>query len=475
MVSHRNIIIKLINSNYILLLGASNRYIISNYVKEFVELKKEIRSDDIMMLEKAIADAVKGKKKKLPQNNSNKNEVKSDVVTDSSNNNGVNSNADNNANNVAPPAGSEWTVIQAYQTIVDEQKAKDEELKAKEKKLKFKASLDEQIKQAKVIKESNNSDDKQYYEYINKDVKKWKEDEAKKREVIHHKHQKELMDRKQQIEEQNRRKFEEKEQLRLFEENNLRLAQEKIQEESEKIMNWKRQQKENLARIERENEENEKIREIERLKEAEEDRRLMEEYARKLDHEAFERENAFKKRMDGMAAFAKKFENEGAGKKIRENNLMMEQLLLKEQKKKEESDAAKELKKQNDAKLRTQRALLENEKLKQQKMRLEEQQRQEDLAFAKYYQKESEEYKQQQYENRRKLKEQQSNYRQVLSAQMDESATRHHTSKYGMEDRERELNAGTLKKISEDTQMMSKVMHRLRMTGARLSTAPSKM
>ena len=106
---------------------------------------------------------------------------------------------------------------------------------------------------------------------------------------------------------------------------------------------------------------------------------------------------------------------------------------------------------------------------------MEEQQRQEDMAFAKYYQKESEEYKQQQNENRRKLKEQQSNYRQVLSAQIDESATRHHTSKYGMEDRERELNAGTLKKISEDTQIMSKVMHRLRMTGARLSTAPSKM
>ena len=427
-----------------------------------------------MMLEKAVADSIKTKKKKLPQYNSNTYDVKADVATASSSNVGSTS-AENNTNITAPPAGSEWTVIQAYQTIVEEQKAKDEELKAKQKKLKFKASLDEQIKQAKVIKESNNSDDKQYYEYINKDVKKWKEDEAKKREVIHHKHQKELMDRKQQIEDQNRRKFEEKEQLRLFEENNLRLAQEKIQEESDKIMNWKRQQKENLARIERENEENEKIREVERLKEAEEDRRLMEEYARKLDHEAYERENAFKKRMDGMAAFAKKFENEGAGKKIRENNLMMEQLLLKEQKKKEESDTAKELKKQNDAKLRTQRALLENEKLKQQKLRLEEQQRQEDLAFAKYYQKESEEYKQQQNENRRKLKEQQSNYRQVLSAQMDESATRHHSSKYGMEDRERELNAGTLKKISEDTQIMSKVMHRLRMTGARLSTAPSKM
>ena len=137
-----------------------------------------------MKLEKAVAESVKNKPKKFQQYNSNTNEVKADIATATSSKVGSTS-AENDTNMIAPPAGSEWTVIQAYQTIVEEQKAKDEELRARQKKLKFKASLDEQIKQANVIKESRGSDDKQYYDYINKDVKKWKEDEVLTHSLTH--------------------------------------------------------------------------------------------------------------------------------------------------------------------------------------------------------------------------------------------------------------------------------------------------
>ena len=77
------------------------------------------------------------------------------------------------------------------------------------------------------------------------------------------------------------------------------------------------------------NEENQKIKDAQALKDADEDQRLMKEYAAKMDKDESDRANAFAERMKKMEVFNAKFENDGAGKAIKDERIKMELLLLR--------------------------------------------------------------------------------------------------------------------------------------------------
>jgi len=128
----------------------------------------------------------------------------------------------------------------------------------------------------------------------------------------------------------------------------------------------------------------------------------------------------------------------------------MEQLLLKEQQQKEERDARAEQKKKEDARIRTLLALKENEKLIERKRREAEQQRVEDERYANMAKKIGEDFKAEQVKLKNDEHEYHANYRKVLNDQMEIIKNTKAVSKYGMADREKQLNADTLKSIVSD-------------------------
>ena len=451
--------------------GKQHKSLILEQVRRFITERDGITPDDIATLDNILIDSIKSKRRNQEiRRNNLVNDVENNETSDN-----FKRVASSNEVNISLPADSEWVILHSYQAIEDEKRTKEELENALLKKKKFRKMLDDQLQQARKMKALNRYDDKDYAEYIAKDVEIFHEEEKRKKEIVHRKHSEELHKRKAQIDEANKRKNEEKESLRLFEEQNLVMAQIEIEKENEKFRHMKQVQKDNLARIEKENEENQRIIAITKKLEADEDNKLMQAYAAKLDKEAFDRENAFKQRMAGMAAFAQKYESEGAGKKLREQEIAIERLLLKEQKKKEDDDAAKEKKKIEDAANRAHFALLENEKLKQRKIEVQEMERQKDAEFARLYNQEALKFKDDMLKFKQLTKEKQEHYRSVLKSQMSARESAHKVSKNGMEDRERELNSIMLKKIIDDKEVFSKVLHRVRIAEGRekrVNTAP---
>ena len=436
--------------------GNAHRLLIESFVENFINSgAQQITAEDLARLERDVSTAVNSFKKKNPKlkNISNSNTVKN---IDTRSDNGLVNNNDNATKEsgltspTPPPPGSEWQVIQAYQVLQDEKKTKSEQEFMKNKKVNFRKDLDHQMKLRNEVQKSNANDDSEYAAYIYKDIEKYRSEEQYKKNIINKKHHDELAIREAQIADQNRRRAEEKAKQDEFDKNNLKMAADKIEEEKQKVLTMRQLEKENQHRITLENEENQRLRDIEKKKEADEDQRLMREYAAKLDREAFERDNAFKARMEQMAKFGSKFANEGAGKKQREFEIKMEQLLLKEQQQKEERDARAEAKKKEDARIRTLLALKENEKLTERKRKEAALQRVEDEKYANLAKKIGEDFKAEQVKLKHDEHEYHAHYRKVLNDQMEIIKNTKAVSKYGMADREKALNSETLKKIIDD-------------------------
>ena len=89
----------------------------------------------------------------------------------------------------------------------------------------------------------------------------------------------------------------------------------------------------------------------------------MQEYSAKLDREAYERDNAFKKRMEHIDRSSLKFALEGAGKIADEEEKARESQQMKELERAIERERAEYQRKENEKKLRLQRMLQENERL----------------------------------------------------------------------------------------------------------------
>ena len=440
-----------------------NRYLglIGFFVEEFFSTHDEITSNDVDVLEREIRNAIRANMeahehaKALANASKPQSNQESDHL----------SSKPQSGQWSRPPSGKEWALIQAYQVIQDEEKDRMEKEKARETKMKFRASLDQHMTESKQLHQADNKDDQNYVKHIMNDIEKFHEEEHQKVIAKKKHHHDELIMRKAQIEEQKKRILDEKEELRQIELRNLELAREQIRLDNEKREQLRLKAKEENDRIKKENELNKKIRMEEKIREAELDHHLMVEYAAKLDRENAAREEAFNQRMKEMEKYGAKFENEGAGKALRDEQIRFEQMLLKEQQKKEEEDRRKEREKEENRKRQLLAQLEENRRQLEQRRLEYQQERERDAVFAEKFKQEMDEWKRQEIEKHRKKLLSQADYRTKLDSQIEElkKVDRNLT---GITSTEKNLNMKTLKEISDDPKVLSKVMHQMRISQA---------
>jgi len=306
------------------------------------------------------------------------------------------------------------------------------------------------------------------------DIEKYNMEEKIKFDKIRKKNADESALRQLQVAEKARKLAQEKEEMLLADklriERNLQLQK----EEQEKIARIRKEKLDAQAIIQAENAENERQKQIQKLKDAEEDQMLMKAYADKLDREAEDRENAFKNRMLKDTKRGEKFENEGAGKAIREEQIRTERLLLKEQQLKAERDHSAAMKKLEDQRKRTQMQLMYNETMIEKKKAELEKQRLQDIAFKEQALRDAEAFRQAENEKFLANKRKQGIYRDMLSQQVSESNKVKVQTK-GMDPIEKQINYSTLKEISDEPLVLSRVMHRMRLSkNAQTATKTSK-
>eukprot|EP01036_Dinobryon_divergens_P025147 gene25147-33667_t len=436
--------------------GRDQTPIITFFVEDFLSTNETIEPEDLSIIEKEIRNAISAKAEaefksstKLNAEVAYKSEAESFRETSSL------------PRMEKPPPGSEWLTIMTYNSYLAEERERLEREKVRNNKIQFKRDLDEHISKAKVAQGNSKMDDAKYAELIKKDIERYHEEERLKTIMIKKKYHDELEQQKQQIRDHQKRLDAEREVLRLEEEKNLRIAQEMLAKENETLQQLKKREAEMRVIVMRENDENNRIHELQRQRIAEEDRRLMQEYSAKLDRELADRENAFQKKMQDMAAHGSKFENEGAGKAMREERLREEKLLLREQKRKEELDAAREKQKLDERMGRTRAAMLENTRQLEQKKKIAEYERDQDLQLREKFKNDVEAYHKSVIDERNEDKKKRLQYREVLLKQADEFA-KVDRNLVGISEKERELNKPILKKMTEDPLLLSRIMHRVR-------------
>ena len=432
--------------------GRKHELVIGTLVDQFLVEKDQIQPNDLAKLEKEVVVALKAK---LPASaigvyGDNANETVSKRVTTSKNeklnlkqseNENLSGNAKDEQCNDIDTNGSEWQVIQAYQIVQAEEKAREEIEQEKAKKVAFRRALDKHVEDAKKLKQlTEDKADAEYYKFVMKDIENYHDEEKLKEEKLHEKHQQQLRIQIEQIKDKKHRNAIELAEKRAIEDKMLENARKKIELEKLKIENARRKAKEQQERVNRENEENQKIRSIQAQKEADEDQRLMREYAAKLDKDEWERENAFNSRMEKMAKFNEKFENEGAGKALKEEQIKMEQLLLMEQQKKEQADAEKERIKSENRKKRLQQMVTENEKIVMIRKLKENEIREQDKKYARAALDDVARYKQEQLNLKKKEHAHHAAYRKVLDEQMRTKLPQADPTSAAFIGRERELN-----------------------------------
>jgi hypothetical protein len=448
--------------------------LITFFVEEFLTSRQDIGKDAIAILEKEIANTLDMKANSRPSSSlfdktSNGNGAETQAVSQK-NAPATNTSEANAEKEVSrPPTGKEWEVINSYVVIKGEEKERQEREALRQKKMNFRKSLDDHLAVAGTLQSGTNRDDQEYVGHIMTDIEKYKTEEKQKFDRIKKKNHDEAELRMQQIQEKARRAEQDRQDALDADRRNQELNLKKQQEEQDKVARIRREKLEAQERILKENQENERLRALAKQQEADLDQRQMQEYAAKLDREASERENAFKKRMEESARNGQKFATEGAGKVQREAQLREEQLLIREQLRKEEADTAKELKKKEDQRIRTHMQLLENERQIEKKRREAAQQHNADTSFADLARREAEANAVAEKERARLRLLKQAEYKVLLDRQVEEGQ-RTRQKVVSMAPVEKELNMPTLREVLDDQQMLGRVMHRMRLTKASQQT-----
>jgi hypothetical protein len=229
--------------------------------------------------------------------------------------------------------------------------------------------------------------------------------------------------------------------------------------EQERLLREKEIQKQRQKFVEEENCEIRKSRDARKQSEAEEDKRLMREYAAKLEREAYERDTAFQKRMEKLDAYRAKYQFEGGGKREKEMQIKFEQLLLKEQQRQEEYDIMMEKKKKEDARRGVQQALKDNEKILENRRLQRERDEIAEAAFVKKCKEDAEQLKRDKKRQADLLRMKQQKYHEVLDHQREqrEQILMKEDVKI-MGEREKKLNADILSKAQNNPAILSKVL-----------------
>ena len=465
----RNVLLQKLVVKY----GTHNKMVISALVDQFLVEKDQIAPDDLARLEKEVVVALDARKVKVSNSSSSKlakagaaavgeGNIHLENNSDDGNlvlaKNGTESNTRSTSSLAPPPPGSEWSVIQAYQLLQGEDAARKEREIEIQKKRDFRAALDKHVADAAKFKaEHSDVADAKYYAHIKQDIANYHEEERIKFEKIHAKAKEQLRIQNEQIAEKRRAKAAELDRQRLYEEQLLADARQKILEEKDKLSRMREQAISNAAKVNRENEENQRLKAIQAERDADEDRRLQAEYAAKLDKEDEERAQAFNKRMEKMAKFNEKFENEGAGNAIRQEQIRVERQLILDQQRKEAADQAAEEKKALQKKVNLQRMLAENDKILQRKAKEAEALRISDKHFAEAALADVEKYKQEQKARVEQVKAKHKVYRKVLDDQMKTRKPQADPASAAFLGREAELNQSLFDKAIHEPRVLKRL------------------
>merc|ERR1711998_722313 len=120
---------------------------------------------------------------------------------------------------------------------------------------------------------------------------------------------------------------------------------------------------ERMRLVKIENDHNKQMRLQRKREDAEYDQKLTREYAEMLDRQEWERENAFKMRMDKLEASSKKSAEEGAAKEDADRDLKIELKILREAAAKAEADMERERRDKQALKDKAMLMLRSNQKL----------------------------------------------------------------------------------------------------------------
>ena len=326
---------------------------IKTIVHKFVSTKSQINAQDLAELENQVRTLMQNRKQSakesgLPGMSSKpeNNDTKDGVFTHTSSGTRLEPCQCDNClvgkKCLVLPKGREWEALTMFQSYQAGLKDQSDKIANKKKQQELKAALDRQVLEGKMRYQTEKNDDREYLQYISEDLKKFNDENQAKADRESAKFARERSYWEKQMEDDIDMRRREHEQMLRMEQKDLRLMQQKISAEERK----KQEKKDAEAAIHRAIlEENAKNKELQReriLAERDEDNRIMDEYANRLDAEEKRRQDAFNKRMSDLEKIVQMADDGPVGKGRRDQEKQEEELLLKQQLAKDEKDALRE-------------------------------------------------------------------------------------------------------------------------------------
>lgn len=357
-----------------------------------------------------------------------------------------------------------WTLLDAMRAEENEQDIKNNKEKKKRREASFRKELDDHTKLVNRRKANVNADDGDYLKSQEVAYDDWKANEKAKHDRVHRLIMEEKAGREMQV--KYKKDLEARTKAERLARENAELAEneEAIQADKRRIQRLKEDAAERMRLVKIENDYNKKMRLQRKREDAEYDQKLTREYAEMLDRQEWERENAFKMRMDKLEASSKKSAEEGAAKEDADRDLKIELKILREAAAKAEADMERERRDKQALKDKAMLMLRSNQKLIDAEMERRAVIQKEDDKYAAHVQLKAKEFFVEEERKKQKLLSEARDYELKLKEQIDFRAGNQalfDPNKVSMSKSERGMNEVELGKLKTNPQLRKKVIDRL--------------
>lgn len=379
-------------------------------------------------------------------------------------------NASSSHNTLNP---NQWSVLNAIQSVAAEEEARKVRQVSELKKMKFRDELDQQLSLVEQRKQQEREEKNRLRYEAEKVCEQVERDKEIQKRTLLQKHQTDREIIKCQIEERKIMKEIEREESIRRDQIEMRRAQARAQEEDEFKLLKKMKEKEQQEALRIENEKVKEKKRVDLLLQYQEEKKLEEEYRKKLDRDDQMRNEAFNKRLEIMNKNSEKYAKEGAGAQAIERKRIEDERLRGEIEKKNLEEELKRKRKDDLIKSRMKETSEENMKIIQEKEKEKEKKQIENRELRDRYQREYEESRE---EERRKNENRRTNAME-MKVKLDQQIQEKHVREDGelggagikgirgirnsLSQREIELNKSLLKKMEEDGAFQEEVYRRL--------------
>lgn len=372
------------------------------------------------------------------------------------------------------PTTNEWTLLDTYNAIENEELTKQSHQIVKTRQREFKAELDGQVERSSYKAKEEKMGDHVYLSEQTRMLENWKASQEAAQKLIKDRNLEEKRVREKQIEARKSMRDKERSDRRAREEKELSLCRREIKRQEQLVLEKRASERARLQSIRVENAKENEIRSKRAAFDASEDQRLMVEYKEKLDKEESDRASAFARRMARLEQFSAKSGNEEGGAVFEQlkQDREFEAIVLRDALKKEESDLARE--RHDKEKLRANKVKMahENKRLMEAKNVHTKKLAEEETQYAQRFRREGEEYLREEHERFKSSRLKSIDHQAALAGQIE--ATRSANAKVDMSEREREMNRSMLLKVAGDPSLMEKIKGKLTIgQQARAKSAPT--